>query len=81
MNFGSQPFVYAKGSKIREAADLASDSMEEIREILLELPFAGIEHDSDEESKDIVASLEIVSNKSKKIPEPLNLLSDTDVRG
>lgn len=73
--------MYAKGSKIRQAADLASDSMEEVRQLLLELPFAGVENDSDEESKVKTASEEMGATKLKKIPERLSISSDTDIRG
>ncbi|XP_031557373.1 probable E3 ubiquitin-protein ligase HECTD4, partial [Actinia tenebrosa] len=80
VNFGSHPFVYAKGSKIRQAADLASDSMEEVRQLLLELPFAGVENDSDEEARVMAPIKEVGETKLKKIPEPLSLSSDTDIR-
>ena len=70
--------MYGKGNKIRQAADLVSDSMEELRKIMHALPFA----EDDEESKDeAVQSRQEPDGKTKKIPEPLQLVATTEFRG
>lgn len=82
VNFGNRPFKYAKGSKIRQAADLVTDSMEEIRNMLQELPFTGIDEDSDDEPKpEPRAANQDDQSKPKKVPEPLQLTTAAEFRG
>ena len=71
VNFGARLFLYAEGSKHRAAADLWSDSMEDIRQAFIELPFA-FDLDKEEEAMDG----QVVSKPSPPKPAPLNIPKD-----
>ncbi|XP_048583049.1 probable E3 ubiquitin-protein ligase HECTD4 isoform X2 [Nematostella vectensis] len=81
VNFGTRPFMYAKGGKIRAAADLASDSTEDVRESFAELPFAfdegedwtGLAEPEEKGNSPIVSS-------PKSTPTPLDLRDTTELR-
>lgn len=73
VNFGARSFVYAEGSKHRVAADLWSDSLEDIREGFIELPFA---LEPDEDDKKDGQTLSKVSKPSPPKPAPLTIPKD-----
>ena len=73
VNFGARSFLYAEGSKHRVAADLWSDSLEDLREGFNVLPFA-LEPDK-EDAKD-GNTLSKVSKSSPAKPSPLTIPKD-----
>ena len=73
VNFGSRSFLYAEGSKHRVAADMWSDSLEDLREGFNVLPFA-LEPDK-EDAKD-GQTLSKVSKPSPPKPAPLTIPKD-----
>lgn len=74
VNFGARSFLYAEGSKQRVAADMWSDSLEDLREGFSVLPFA-LELDK-EDAKD-GNTLSKVSKSSSPRPAPLTIPKDT----
>ena len=74
VNFGSRSFLYAEGSKHRVAADMWSDSLEDLREGFNELPFA---FEPDEEDTKAGQTLPEVSKPSPPKPAPLTIPKDT----
>lgn len=74
MNFGARSFLYAEGSKHRVAADMWSDSLEDVRQGFSELPFA-LEPEKDEEMDG--QSVSKVCKPSPPKPAPLNIAKDT----
>lgn len=73
VNFGARSFLYAEGSKHRVAADMWSDSLEDLREGFNVLPFA-LEPDK-EDPKD-GNTLSKVSKSSSPRPAPLTIPKD-----
>ena len=73
VNFGARSFLYAEGSKHRVAADMWSDSLEDLREGFNALPFA-LEPDK-EDVKD-GNTLSKVSKASPPKPAPLTIPKD-----
>ncbi|XP_068681108.1 probable E3 ubiquitin-protein ligase HECTD4 isoform X3 [Montipora foliosa] len=67
VNFGARVFLYAEGSKHRAAADMWSDSMEDIRMAFLELPF-GFDPDAITEE---ISDGQVLSKPS--VPKPAHL--------
>ena len=74
VNFGARSFIYAEGSKHRVAADMWSDSLEDLREGFTVLPFP-LELDKDD-AKD-GSTLSKVSKPSPPKPAPLTIPKDT----
>ena len=74
VNFGARSFIYAEGSKHRVAADMWSDSLEDLREGFTVLPFS-LEPDK-EDAKD-GSTLSKVSKPSPPKPAPLTIPKDT----
>ena len=72
VNFGARLFLYAEGSKHRAAADMWSDSMEDLRKAFEELPFA-LEADI---VNDEVMDGQVVSKLSPAKPAPLTIPKD-----
>ena len=72
VNFGARMFLYAEGSKHRAAADMWSDSMEDLRQAFEELPFA-LEADV---MNDSVMDGQVVSKPSTAKPAPLTIPKD-----
>ena len=73
VNFGARSFLYAEGSKHRVAADMWSDSLEDLREGFKELPFL---LDSDEDDWKDGQSLSKLSKTSPPKPAPLAIPKD-----
>lgn len=73
VNFGARSFLYAEGSKHRVAADMWSDSLEDLREGFSVLPFA-LEPDK-EDAKD-GQTFSKVSKPSSPKPAPLTIPKD-----
>ena len=55
VNFGSRPFAYAAGHRHRAAAELVSDSAEELRSVFEMMPFAFEFEDEEAESSSVAA--------------------------
>ena len=74
VNFGARSFLYAEGSKHRAAADMWSDSMEDIRQGFSELPFA---FELDLDVKDESMDAQVVSKPLPPKPTPLTIPKDS----
>ena len=74
VNFGARSFLYAEGSKHRAAADMWSDSMEDIRQGFSELPFA---FELDMDVKDESMDAQGVSKPLPPKPTPLTIPKDS----
>lgn len=74
VNFGARSFLYAEGSKQRAAADMWSDSMEDIRQGFSELPFA---FELDMDVKDESMDARVVSKPLPPKPTPLTIPKDS----
>ena len=72
VNFGARMFLYAEGSYHRAAADMWSDSMEDIRAAFLELPFA---HDPDAFKEDPIDG-QVLPKPSPPKPAPISIPKD-----
>ena len=70
VNFGARSFLYADGSKHRMAADMWSDSLEDLRQAFSELPFAF------ETDKEEAMDGQVMSKPSPPKPAPLTIPSD-----
>ena len=74
VNFGARTFLYAEGYKHRAAADMWSDSMEDIRQTFGELPFA---FEPDKDMKEEAMDKQVVSKPSPPKPAPLTIPKET----
>lgn len=72
VNFGARLFLYSEGSKHRAAADMWSDSLEDIRRAFEELPFA---FDADVFTEELLDG-PVLSKPSPPKPAPLTIPKD-----